>query len=228
MFRIKSWMIMAGLAGLFALISYIFFGWPVALLVLGVTIVVTCFSSGYSVSIILKIHRARLLSPWELPDLQAIAERLAQNAGISMPVLAYYQSDMPNAFALDGRPGNQVVAVSSSLFQSLDRRELTGVLAHEFAYLKNKDSRINLSAGMFVQTILTMTTFINIILIYMLLTGAWTLSLFQIVFVLGFVGLAPYATSALHAALSREREWLADYESARLTGDPRGLASALH
>ena len=228
MYRVKSWMILTGLVGLFAMISYLLFDWTVALLVLGFSIFMNRLSVGYGVPLILKMHRARLLNRRELPELHAIAAQLAQKAGISIPHLAYYPSDMPNAFALDGGPGKRVVAVSSALFNLLTRREMTGVLAHEFAHLKNKDSRMNLSAGMFVQMISTMTMFAGIVIFFMIITGAWTLTGTQMLLLMGIVWLAPYAATALQAALSREREWLADYEGSQLTDDPQGLASALY
>ena len=120
---------------------------------MGVGILVNWISVGSATRLILHLHRARELSVWEAPDLHRIAERLSTRAGISMPVLAVFHSEMPNAFAIGVGGGSGVVAVSDGLLRILDLREIAGVLAHEFAHLKNRDSILNLSAGLFVQGI---------------------------------------------------------------------------
>ena len=134
---------------------------------------------------------------------------------------------MPNAFALDPRVGRGVVAVSSALVRLLDNREITGVLAHEFAHLKNRDSLLSIAAGIFVQAIRWVSHILGLLLLLNLIFSSDPLMGAELLPLLALTALAPLAAIFLQAALMRTRERLADRDAAHLSGDPRGLASAL-
>ena len=176
MYRMQSILILAGIVGLFTLVGYSLFGWTGVLFILGASLFFNLLALNGSARLILRLHRARPVSTWEAPALHQIANTLAQRAGISTPRLAVYPSDVPNAFALGQEEG--IVAVSSGLLRFLDRREMAGVLAHEFAHLKNRDSLLSLSAGLFVQTISALSSLFGFALLFLIfLLPLWLLTL---------------------------------------------------
>lgn len=224
MYRIRSALLLAALAGLFALVTQALFGWIVAALVLVVALALNGVALDRACWLILRLHRARALSPWEAPGLHGVVRELSSRAGLPVPALMVYPADMPNAFALGGGPG--VVALSTGLLQLLDLRQITGVAAHELAHLKNRDSAFSIIAGLFVQVTVAAAQLFGLLLLLLFLSGqalsleAWPL--------LVLLNLASPAAMLLQAGLLRTRERLADRDAALLTGDPRGLASALH
>jgi heat shock protein HtpX len=227
MYRVQSLGILLGLIALFALIGYTLFGLSGALLVLGVGAVFNVLAVGNAPRWILAFHRARALDAWEAPELHRVAAGLASRAGIPVPALAIYPSEIPNAFAVGTNRDQGVVAISSGLLKILDLREVSGVLAHEFAHLKNRDSLLSLSAGLFVQAISLVSNIFGILVLLLFLSGAWLAVGASMLPLALMVGAAPYAAYALQAALMRTRERLADQDAALLTGDPGGLASGL-
>jgi heat shock protein HtpX len=146
---------------------------------------------------------------------------LANRAGLPMPRVYLMDNPQPNAFATGRNPENAAVAVTTGLLQTLSREELAGVLAHELAHIKNRDT-------------LTMTVTATI-------AGAISmLAQFGLFFggnrnnnPLGAVGLilmvilAPLAAMIVQMAISRSREYQADRLGAEICGRPRWLASAL-
>ncbi len=125
-----------------------------------------------------------------------------------------------------GSRADPAIAVTEGLIRSLDARELAGVLAHETSHIANNDMRIMALAD----TVTRMTHLLSMLGVLLAV-----LSLPLALFGLGFVSpwallllvAAPAVSALMQMALSRTREYLADLEAARLTGDPVGLASAL-
>ena len=124
---------------------------------------------GRAAGLILRVHRARRLSRWEAPQLHRVGAELAQRAGIARPELMVYPADTPNAFAIGG--GRGVVALSTGLLRLLNLRELRGVMAHEFAHLKNRDGALSLSAWAFVEAIGKLSQLVWIMAVVSLLCG---------------------------------------------------------
>ena len=228
MFKLQSLFLLAGLVVLFALVAFTLFGWLGALLVLGIGLAINWFSLGRAPNLILQMHRARPLAPWEAPGIHRLATDLARRASIARPHLMVYPSERPNAFAMGAQSERGLVALSSGLLNLLDGRETAGVLAHEFAHLKNRDSAFSLTAGLFVQTITGLSHLFGLLVLFLALSGNWTVLAPANWPLLVLIGLAPSAATLLQAGLMRTRERLADRVAAALTGDPRGLASALY
>ena len=157
------------------------------------------------------------------PELVALVAELAQRAQLPMPRVYVIHSDQPNAFATGRDPQHAAVAVNTGLMQMLTREEIAGVLAHELAHIKNRDT-------------LTMT-------ITATLAGAISsIAQFGMFFGggerrenggLGLIGtiamsiLAPIAASIVQMAISRSREYVADEMGGQIAGNPIWLASAL-
>jgi len=186
----------------------------------------------YSVSraspkLLLKMYKARQLGPRDLPELQDLFDRLVERADLEhKPTLYYVPSKMMNAFAT-GRGEQTVVAVTHGLLQHMSNREIGGVLAHELSHIKHKDvwvmgladvfSRLTNSMGQIGQLLLFLS------LGALLLGSSLPIPMWCIAILL----LTPIASTLLQLALSRTREYEADYGAAQITGDPAALASAL-
>ena len=171
----------------------------------------------------------RRITRLDSPELHDVVERLSNRADLeSTPELAYIASPVPNAMsvATAREPGETALIVTEGLFRKLSPRELSGVLAHEIAHIKNRDLSI-LGIG----DVLRRTTgFLSQIGIFLLLFNlplalfsATTLPLPPVLLLIG----APLLSHLLVMALSRRREFAADIGAVELTGDPDALASAL-
>jgi heat shock protein HtpX len=171
----------------------------------------------------LRMHNAEPVTRASAPELYEMVERLARNAALPMPRLFVIRTDQPNAFATGRNPENGAVAVTTGILRALDRDELEGVIAHELAHIKNRDT-------------LTMTVAATV-------AGAVSL-LAQFGFLFGAGGdrernplgpigvllavlLAPLAAMLIQMTISRTREYSADKLGAQISGNPLGLASAL-
>jgi heat shock protein HtpX len=175
---------------------------------------------------VFRLYKARPLSSRQAPQLNAIVEELASRAGLPRsPRLYYIASPMVNAFA-SGTRYNAGIGVTDGILRNLGAREVAGVLAHEISHLAHGDLTAMGLADVTTRVANTVSWMGQIILFVNLplyLVGAetlpWTMVLLMI--------FAPTISALLQLALSRSREFDADLSAARLTGDPRGLASAL-
>ncbi|MCB1907842.1 MAG: M48 family metalloprotease [Rhodocyclaceae bacterium] len=175
----------------------------------------------------LRLVRARPLSPAEAPGLWHKLESLAARAGLPATPRPYYvPSRTINAFAV-GQRERSAIAVTDGMLQQLDRRELTGVLAHEVAHIAHDDLRVmNLAAH--VGRITTVFSVAGQVLLLLALpslfgTGWWQVNWLAVALLL----FSPQIALLAQLGLSRVREYDADATAASLTGDPRGLALAL-
>jgi heat shock protein HtpX len=181
----------------------------------------------YSDRIVLMMSGAQEVSEAEAPQLFGTIRRLAQRAQIPMPRVYHIASPTPNAFATGRNPQHAAVAVTDGLIHLLDQREAEGVLAHELAHIKNRDTLT-----------MTVTATIASAVMFLAQMAQWA-ALFG-----GFsrdeegergggLGLivaalvAPLAATLVQMAISRSREYAADATGAQLAGSPYGLADAL-
>jgi heat shock protein HtpX len=184
------------------------------------------FSYWYSDKIVLRMYRAREVSPGQYPELHQIVSHIAKNAGIPAPRIYVIPGDSPNAFATGRNPSNAVVAVTEGLLRIMNRDELEGVLAHEVAHIKNKDILIGSLAATMAGAIMIIASMARWAAIF----GGGS---DDDEGGLGFIGLivmsivAPIAALLVQMAISRSREYLADNSGARFVGNSRGLAGAL-
>lgn len=182
----------------------------------------------FSDRIALAMNGARELSRAELPWLHALLDQLAGRAELPRPKLYLVDSPTPNAFATGRSPEHAAVAVTTGLLEQLDRRELSGVLAHELAHVKNRDTLIMTVAA----TLAGVLTHVAQLAFFWggALTGRQDDGDEEHgsgLATLGVLLVAPIAATLLQLAISRSREFDADATAAQITGDPRGLANAL-
>ena len=175
---------------------------------------------------LLSLYRAREVHPRELPGVLRLLDALARRAGLpAAPRLFYIPSRTLNAFAV-GRQDRACVAITHGLLEAMTPRELAGVLGHEVAHVKNRDLWLmTLADG--VSRLTSVMSNVGLVLLVLnlplVMAGRTTVPWLSVLVLV----LAPTATSLLQLALSRAREFDADLDAARLTGDPAGLASAL-
>jgi len=182
------------------------------------------FSYWYSDKVVLRMYRAQILEPHEAPQLHAIVEDLARNAGIPKPRVALIPQDSPNAFATGRNPENAVVAVTSGILKLLTNDELRGVLAHEMGHVANRDILIQSVSAVLAMAIMFVANMMRFAAFFGSSDdeeGANPLAAILLSI------LAPVAATLIQMAISRSREYLADETGARLSGSPLSLASAL-
>jgi heat shock protein HtpX len=219
--RVKTWVLIAALGGLFVLLGEWIFGgtgglWIGLAFGLGINFVMYWFSAKIAIA----TTRSKPVTEQQYPELYGIVRELTQAKGMPMPQI--YVSDMaqPNAFATGRNPHHAVVAVTKGILQLVDARELRGVLAHELSHVENRDILIgSIAAG-----VATSITFISR---FALFFGDDRDNPFGVFGVLLAWIVAPIAAGLIQMAVSRSREYQADESGAHLSRDPLALASAL-
>jgi heat shock protein HtpX len=220
--NVKVFALMAGMTALFGVLGASFggsSGMIMALLFAGAMNVFMYYSSS---TMVLKMYKARVITPADAPELYEMVDRLRQRAGLPMPTVAIAPHDQPNAFATGRSPENSVVCVTEGILRVVSRDELEGVIAHELGHIKNRD--------MLLQTVTaTMAGAISMVANFAMFFGGRgedgedSNPIAAIAMML----LAPLAASLIQMAISRQREFKADAVGAEITGKPRHLAGAL-
>jgi heat shock protein HtpX len=182
----------------------------------------------FSDKLALRMSGAREVSEQEQPALHAMVERLAQRAGIPKPRVYLIDSEQPNAFATGRSPSKGAVAVTTGISRLLTSDELAGVVAHELAHIKHRDTLISALAATAAGAITMLADMAMWALMFGGLGGDDEEG-----GVGGMVGglvmlfVAPIAATIIQLAISRTREYRADAGGAAILGDPLPLAGAL-
>ena len=178
----------------------------------------------WSDKIVLKMHGAQPVTEAQAPRLYAMVRELAMRAQIPMPRVYRIPSPQPNAFATGRNPEHGVVAVTDGITQLLGERELSGVLAHEMAHIKNRDILVSTIAAAVAGAIAYIANMLQWTAIF---GGGSDDDGPSPIAALGLAIVAPIAATIVQLGISRSREYLADETGAALAADPEGLASAL-
>ncbi|MFZ5671024.1 MAG: zinc metalloprotease HtpX [Pseudomonadota bacterium] len=221
---LRTFMLLAALTAIFVVAGYLLGGTGGMLIALVLAGAMNLFSYWNADRIVLRLYRAVEVDEAHpdplIRNYVADVLALADGAGLPRPKVHVIETDQPNAFATGRDPRHAAVAATTGLLRLLDRREIRGVMAHELAHVKNRDT-------------LTMTVTATI-------AGAVS-ALANIAFFMGgdrdrpggAIGailvaiLAPIAAALVQFAISRGREYEADRHGAEISGDPEALASAL-
>jgi heat shock protein HtpX len=224
--NLKTWTLMAALAGLLVFVGGLIGGQQGLVLALVFAVALNGFVYWKSDTLALKANGARPLAPGEAPELRAIVSDLARRMGIPQPKLYIVDRPEPNAFATGRDPEHAAVAVTTGLLQLMNEREVRGVLAHELSHVVNRDTLI----GTIAATIAGAVSFLAQMAQFQLLFGGGRDDEGgggNALGALAAIILAPLAALIIQLAVSRGREYAADSTGAQATGDPEGLASAL-
>jgi heat shock protein HtpX len=174
----------------------------------------------FSDKIALKSAGAKPLSEQEAPRIYEMVRELTTAAKMPMPALYLIPQAQPNAFATGRSPDKAAVAVTAGITELLSPDELRGVIAHELAHIRNRDTLIQAVAA----TIGGAITYLGYMLMWF---GGDDESPLSLIASLVLVLLAPIAASIIQLAISRQREFSADATGAQICGNPESLASAL-
>ena len=218
----RTGLLLAAMTGLFLAVGYLIGRETGMIIAFFVAAAMNLFTYWNADKMVLRMHGARQIERNSAPDFYDLISELAQRGGLPMPKVYIMDNPQPNAFATGRNPENAAVAATTGLLQSLSRDEIAGVMAHELAHVKNRDTLI-----------MTMTATID---------GAISmLANFGFLFggnrdrnnPLGAIGtialiiMAPLAAMLVQMAISRTREYSADRGGAEISGQPLALASAL-
>ena len=185
-------------------------------------IVMNFISYFFSDSIVLASYKAKPVSQEQDPRLHSIVTELAMQAKIPVPKIYKINTNMPNAFATGRNPQHAAVAVTEGILRLLDDRELRGVLAHELSHVKNRDILISCIAATLAGAIMLLVR-----MGFLFSGGKNSKNNSNLIIALLLMILAPIAASLIQMAISRSREYIADSDGAKISGDPLALASAL-
>ena len=223
---LKTTILMAGIVALFGVVGAALGGAGGMMIALVIAAGMNVYAYWFSDKAVLKMYGAQEITPdnMQFRHYYLMVKELAQNAQLPMPKVFIIDEAQPNAFATGRNPENAAVAATTGIMQILTERELRGVMAHELAHVKHRDTLISTVSATIAGAISSIGTF------GMLFGGGHNASgernVNPIVAMLIMV-LAPMAAMLIQMAISRAREFEADKAGAEISRDPKALASAL-
>ena len=216
----RTLVLMAGLTALFMAVGAALGGQQGMWVALAMAAATNLFAWWGSDSMVLRMQGAQPIGPQDNPRLHAMVAGLAARAGIPTPALYIIHENQPNAFATGRSPERGAVALNTGLLEMMDEREVAGVVAHELAHIKHRDTLIMAVTASIAGAIGFLAQF------GFILGRGRDNRPNPLIAILAML-LAPLAAMVVQAAISRSREYEADAEGARICGDPAWLASAL-
>lgn len=211
-------------------------GFGFALFMIAVSLVWTLIAMRFGDRIVLGLSGAREVTPEEAPQLHNIVEEMAIAAGLPKPRVAIIDSEALNAFATGMSPERSAVAVTRGLMKALTREELQAVVGHEMGHVLNMDIRYGTAVGIYVGLIALLADGALRMLRFSSLGRSRSssgngkgnpLQIILLVLLVLFAIIAPIAAKLVQMAISRQREYLADATSVKLTRNSVAMISAL-
>jgi heat shock protein HtpX len=215
----KTGLLLAALAGLFGIVGLAMGGTSgliIALIFASCTNAVAYWNAD---KLALRAQGAHEVDANTAPELVQLVHALAERGGLPPPRVYVVDQAQPNAFATGRSPEKSAVAVTTGLMELLSKEELAGVIAHELAHIKSRDTLVMTVAATIAGAI---SSFVNFA---MLFGGSRNRSNPIIGLLMMF--LAPMAAAVIQMTISRSREYEADRIGAEISGNPLWLASAL-
>ncbi|MCB6183905.1 zinc metalloprotease HtpX [Leeia sp. TBRC 13508] len=219
----KTTLLMAAITALFGVIGLSLGGATGLIIALLFAGGMNFWAYWFSDQAVLRMYNAREVDAHSAPQFYGMVAELAQRAGLPMPRVYIIDEAQPNAFATGRNPANAAVAATTGIMRLLSERELRGVMAHELAHVKHRDTLISTLSASVAGAISAIANFA------MFFTGGSRddeRSVNPIVAILIMI-FAPLAATLIQMAISRAREYEADRGGAEISGDPVALANAL-
>jgi len=220
----KTFILLAALTALFVGIGYLLGGAVGMAIALVLAAGLNLVSYWNADKIVMRLYKAQ---PVDETHPNAVVRayvadvlQMAEGAGLPRPVVAIIPSDQPNAFATGRNPENAAVCATSGLLDLLTRDEVRGVMAHELAHVKNRDTLV-------MTVTATVAGAISALANFALFFGGDRERTGGLIGTIALMLLAPLAAGLVQMAISRTREYEADRIGAEIAGDPHALAAAL-
>lgn len=221
---LRTTLLLAFLTALFMVIGYFIGGQQGMIIAFVIAAGMNLFAYWNSDKMVLRMHNAQEVDARTAPEYYDIVRQLAANAQLPMPKVYIIHADQPNAFATGRNPENAAVAATTGLLDRLSKEEVAGVMAHELAHVKNRDTLIMTIAA-------TIGGAISMLANFGMLFGGGNRdnnsNSIGIIGTLAMLILAPLAAALVQMAISRSREYAADRMGAEICQRPMWLASAL-
>lgn len=219
---LKTAILMAGIVALFGIVGAALGGASGMMIALLIGGGMNVYAYWFSDKAVLKMYNAQEITAdnSQFRNYYNMVKELAQNAQLPMPKVYIIDEAQPNAFATGRNPENAAVAATTGIMRALNERELRGVMAHELAHVKHRDTLISTISATLAGAISSIGSF------GMLFGGGRERGVHPAVAILIMV-LAPIAAMLIQMAISRAREFEADKAGAEISRDPKALASAL-
>jgi len=221
----KTAVLLGALTGLLVVFGNFFGGQQGMVIAFAFALLMNFGAYWFSDRIVLAMYRAREVSEAEAPELVAMVRGLAQRGRLPMPRVYIIPAPSPNAFATGRSPRHAAVAVTEGILGLMDREELEGVLAHELAHVRNRDTLISTIAATLAGVIMMLANMARWAAFFG--GGRDEEDRGGVVGLVVMAVLAPFAALLIQMAISRAREYLADATAAQVTKKPGALASAL-
>jgi heat shock protein HtpX len=216
----RTALLLAAMTGLFLAIGYLLGGEAGLLIALLLAGGMNLFAYWNSDKMVLSMHQAREVDERSAPQFYGLVRTLAQRAELPMPRVYLIDTPQPNAFATGRNPENAAVAATTGLLNTLSQEEVAGVMAHELAHIRNRDTLIMTITA-------TIAGAIGMLANFALFFGGNRNNPLGIVGTILLMILAPLAAALVQMAISRTREYEADRIGAEISGRPLWLADAL-
>ena len=219
----RTAMLLAGMTALFLAIGYMIGGQGGMMMALLFAVGTNLFAYWNSDKMVLRMYGARQVDAATAPQFHGMIQQLSARAGLPMPKVYIIENDQPNAFATGRNPENAAVAATSGLLRRLNHEEVAGVMAHELAHVKNRDTLIMTVTATIAGAVSMLANFV-----FMFGGGGGNRNNpMGMIGTLLMVFLAPLAAMIVQMAISRTREYEADRIGAEICGRPLWLANAL-
>jgi heat shock protein HtpX len=222
---LRTAILLAGLTALFMGVGYLLGGPSGAVVALLIAAAMNLFTYWNADQLVLSMHGAREVDERTAPEFVHVVAELASRAGLPMPRVYVMDNPQPNAFATGRNPAHAAVAATTGLLNMLSREEVAGVISHELAHVKNRDTLL-------MTVTATIAGAISMLAQFGMFFGGGQRdsngnSGLGVIGTLAMIVLAPLAAMLVQMAISRTREYAADDMGARISRDPESLADAL-
>jgi len=220
--RLKTFVLLVALTGLLLALGTVCGGRAGLQFAFIIALIINGIAYFFADSIVLKLYNAQPLDSQSYPWIYSIVHELTTTMHLPMPKLLVIHTPMANAFATGRTPRHASIAITTGIIDLLNKEELRGVLSHELAHIKNRDTLVATIAAIIATTIGYLASMLR----YSAYFGGGRKRGNPLGLLLVAIFM-PFTAMLIQLAISRSREYMADETGATYSNDPLALASAL-